>query len=409
MSNVALRNYGPRVFLSYSFRDKDLAERVSGALAESGFQVHREDEFSLAGQQLSAAIPQRIGDAEVLIQLLTANSNASEWVAREFAYAIARRDQKHDLIILPIVFDKEKLPEPVRDWWFFDLSGMELSDLALAKIKEICLGSVHLLPLEEDVPWRFREEQAAALLTGLPKSDRRVIVDSNGLLLRWKQETIDHYSNVDGQYRDQFIEQERRQLARLTRRLKVQDEIVRRLVLEIMRIVPDYTHAERLLETALRPLQTYAAIVIGDAVVEAAAVAPPTPHPLRGEHIAKLSAANTANHSSGFCNPGFYRWAFGESGDDDDIVDMGMAAPGFRGIKVLLPRRVFGSMADAYTRSAISFDPTAELLTGTFLDYVLPQIAVDAAYNVTDPASARAELETEYAWRLDQYTSMGLS
>ena len=409
MSSLALRNYGPRVFLSYSFRDKDLAERMSGALAVSGFQVHREDEFSLAGQQLSAAIPQRIGDAEVLIQLLTANSNASEWVAREFAYAVARRDQKHDLIILPIVFDKEQLPEPVRDWWFFDLSGMELSDLALAKIKEICLGSVRLLPLDADAPWRFREEQASALLTGLPQADRRVIVDSNGLLLRWKQETIDHYSNVEGQYRDQFIEQERRQLARLTRRLKVQDEIVRRLALEIMRIVPDYAHAERLLETALRPLQTYAAIVIGDALVEAAAVAPPAPHPLRGEHIAKLSAANTANHSTGFCNPGFYRWALGEAGDADDIVDMGMAAPGFRGIKVLLPRRVFGSMADAYTRSAISFDPTAELLTDTFLDYVLPQIAADAAYNVTDPASARAELETEYAWRLDQYDSMGLS
>src|SRR5258708_11159824 len=149
MSSFELRNYGPRVFVSYSFRDRDLAERVSGALTESGFQVHREDEFSLAGQQLSAAIPQRIGDAEVLIQLLTANSNASEWVAREFAYAVARRDQKHDLIILPIVFDKQQLPEPVRDWWFFDLSGTELSDLALAKIKEICLRSVYLLPLDE--------------------------------------------------------------------------------------------------------------------------------------------------------------------------------------------------------------------------------------------------------------------
>jgi hypothetical protein len=176
-----------------------------------------------------------------------------------------------------------------------------------------------------------------------------------------------------------------------------------------MRIVPGYTNAERVVQTALRPLQTYAAIVIGDALVEAAAVAPPSPHPLRSEHIAELSAANTANHSSGFCNPGFYRWAFGEPGNDDDIVDMGMDAPGFRGIKVLVPRKVFGSMADIYTRSAISFDPRAELLTGTFLNYVLPQIAVDAAYNVTDPATAGADLEKEFAWRLDQYRSMGLS
>lgn len=409
MANFELRNYGPRVFISYSFRDKDLADRISGALAESGFQVHREDEFSLAGQQLSAAIPQRIGDAEVLIQLLTANSNASEWVAREFAYAVARKDQKHNLIILPIVFDKAQLPEQVRDWWFFDLSGMELSDLALAKIKEICLGSVHLLPLDEEAPWRFREDQAAALLSGLAKGARRVIVDSNGLLQRWNQETIDHYSNVAGEYRDQFIRQERRRAERLTRRLKVQDEIVRRLALEIMKIMPGYTNAEGVLENALRPLQTYAAIVVGDAVVEAAAVAPPAPHPLRGEHIAKLSSANTENYSAGYCNPGFYRWALQEPGSEEDIVDMGMDAPGFRAIKVLMPRKVFGRMADLYTRSIMPFDPRSELLTGTFLNYVLPQVAVDAAYNVTDPATASTVLETEYAWRLDQYRNMGLS
>src|SRR5947207_1945503 len=105
MNKFALRRYGPRVFISYSFRDADLAEQIERVLSEFGFQVRREDEHSLAGQRLSLAIPERIAEAEVLIQLLTVTSNTSEWVAREFAYATERRDKKHNLVVLPIVFE----------------------------------------------------------------------------------------------------------------------------------------------------------------------------------------------------------------------------------------------------------------------------------------------------------------
>ena len=77
---------------------------------------------------------------------------------------------------------------------------------------------------------------------------------------------------------------------------------------------------------------------------------------------------------------------------------MDLAAPDFRSVKVLMPRHVFGDMADIYTRSALAFDPRAELLDGTFINYVMPQIAIHAAYNLVDPANVRLDLEQKYAW-----------
>jgi hypothetical protein len=100
---------------------------------------------------------------------------------------------------------------------------------------------------------------------------------------------------------------------------------------------------------------------------------------------------------------------FGEEGGEETVAQMEMSAPGFRSIRVIMPRQVFGSMADIYTTRAIPFDPRGELFQGTFIKYVLPQIAVDASYNLVNPATAREDLLAEYAWRLDQYDQMGLS
>lgn len=110
------RGYGPRVFISYSFQDADLAKRIDETLSARGFRVRREDETSLIDQRLTEAIPRRIAEAEVLIQVLTATSNASAWVAREFAHAVDRRDKRHNITILPIVFEMTSLPEAVKEW-----------------------------------------------------------------------------------------------------------------------------------------------------------------------------------------------------------------------------------------------------------------------------------------------------
>ena len=405
-----LRGYGPRVFISYSFVDSAVAKQLETALLAKGFQVRREDDTSLFNEKLTEAIPRRMADAEVFIQILTATANGSAWVERELDWMFERRNAGEAVVFLPIVFDKSTLPERLKEWWFLDLSGGELRDAAMEAIEGLCLKSVHRLPLAEDDPFMVDERQLEDALMAIPKDGHRAILDSEGKLLRWSQETIDFAMTVDSEYRDSYLAQQKGRHDRLIRRLKIRDEVTRKLVLEVMREMKAYTNEP--LKEAKGPMKNFLQIVLADLVMAAAETAPPEPHPLRNEYKSRIEAAHeasTKNHSPGFMNPGLYAWVFGEKGGEDDVVRMDMGAPGFRSVSVQIPRRVFGDMADIYTRGGITFNPVQELLAGTFLNYVLPQIAVHAAYNLVDVATVRSDLEQQYAWRLNQYDVMGVS
>jgi TIR domain len=412
MPGFPLRHYGPRVFISYSFRDAALAESLHASLAARGFQVSREDETSLVNQRLTEAIPQRIAQAEVLIQLRTSTSNLSDWVTREFAYAVEARGQGQSFVILPVVFDKSTLPDSVKEWWFLDVEGTGLTDEAIDQIERICLGSVHLLPLSDDDPLSVAESDLLTLLRKLPGDGRRVIVDSGGRLLGWTQESLDYCAGIDSPYRDQILAQEKRRLESLAGHYKVVDEVVRKLALEVMRVMEGYTTPAARAARALVSLKRFTQIIVGSDVLKAASMAPPEPHPLRSKFKDRIEAARAANsegESPGYLNAGFYAWVFGIEGGADSMAYMGLDAQGFRGIPIQIPASAFGTMADLYTTTpGFAFDPKGELLTGTFVDYVLPQVAAHAAYNLTDETTAREDLEQLYAWRLEQYDSMGL-
>jgi hypothetical protein len=281
----------------------------------------------------------------------------------------------------------------------------------LADIEEICLTSVHLLPLDEERPFQFRDAEARVFLAEIGGSGKRVIVDSGGLLPSWTGETLEYYGGKDQPFCDALLAQERKRLERLTRHYAVIDEVVRRLAIQTMLEMERYSNPHEHVTLALKPLQTYARIVIGSDVIIAASMAPPEPHPLRttlAERIEAARASHSRGYSTGYGNPGFYAWAFGVTGGKDAIAKMGMRAPGFEPIRVLIPRNVFGDMEDAYVRHLVPFDPNGELFKGDFINYVLPQIAVAASYNLADPTSARGDLETHYAWRLVQYDRMGM-
>lgn len=405
-----LRGYGPRVFISYSFVDSAIAKQLEAALVAKGFQVRREDDTSLFNEKLTEAIPRRIADAEVFIQLLTSTSNRSAWVERELDWMFERRDAGEAVVFLPIVFDKTTLPERLKEWWFLDLSGSQLTDAAMEAVERLCLKSVHLLPLAADDPFIVGEPELEEALAAIPKDGHRVILDSEGKLLGWSQETLDFAMTVESEYRDSYLAQQQGLHDRLIRRLKIRDEVTRKLVLEVMREMKAYTNEP--IKDAGPPMQHFLQIILSDMVVALAETAPPEPHPLRGEYNDRIEAAreaSTKNHSPGFMNPGLYAWVFGEKGGEESMVRMEMAAPGFRSVSVQIPVRVFGDMKDVYTRFGVTFNPVQELLPGTFINYVLPQIAVHAAYNLVDVGMVRSDLEKMYAWRLDQYNLMGVS
>lgn len=405
----ALRGYGPRIFVSYSFADAPLAQRLESALVTKGFQVRREDETSLFNEKLTEAIPRRMADAEVFVQLLTTTANRSMWIGRELDWMFEQRKAGTGIMFLPVVFDKSTIPEALKDWWFMDIGSGTLTEEALDAIERFCLKSVHLLRLADDDPLSVVDGDLEKILAQIPEDGRRIIVDSDGKLVCWAQETIDFAESIKSEHRDSFLAQEKSRFDRMVKRLKIRDEVVRKLVVEVMREMQTYTNKP--ITDAKKPMNHFLQIVLSEMVLERAEVAPQG-HPLRTvlkDRVDVAQEANTSNHSRGYLNPGLYAWVFGVKGGEDSMCQMDLVAPGFRSVAVQMPRSIFGELADLYTRAPMPFDPRHELLSGTFINYVLPQIAIHAAYNLTDVATVRMDLEQKYAWRLDQYAKMGLA
>ncbi|MCE6997375.1 toll/interleukin-1 receptor domain-containing protein [Saccharothrix sp. S26] len=86
---MAVARTGPRVFTSYSFRDRPPADVIADDLRSRGMQVVMEDERSLLEHRLDEVLPARIGECEVFPLLLIETSARSQWVMREFDWAAA--------------------------------------------------------------------------------------------------------------------------------------------------------------------------------------------------------------------------------------------------------------------------------------------------------------------------------
>jgi len=433
LATHALRGYGPRVFISYSFADSTIAQPLEESLRAKGFQVRREDDTSLFNQNLTEAIPRMLADAEVFIQLLTTSANRSTWVERELDWMFQQRDAGTGVIFLPIVFDKSNLPDRVKDWWYLDLSG-GLTPQAMDAIERLCLKSVHLLRLAEDDPCSVVDTDLEEMLRNAPQDGKRIILDSDGKLLAWAHETIAFVDGIESEHPEGFLAQEKSRLDRLVTRLKIRDEVVRKLAIEVMREMKSYSNQQ--LKDARKPMHHFLRVILADLVIESYEVAPPESQTLKvvlkdrikaalsAETLMTLESAvmkivtgrieaarsaETENHSRGYLNPGLYAWAFGEKGGEESLMEMDIIAPAHRYVRLLVPRSVFGDMAETYSRYVLPLDPRSELLSGTFINYVLPQIAIHAAYNLVDPTTVRTDLEREYAWKLEQYNKMGLS
>ena len=311
----ALRGYGPRVFISYSFADSSVAKQLESVLLSRGFQVRREDETSLFNEKLTEAIPRRMADVEVFIQLLTTTSNRSAWVERELDWMFEQRKAGTGVVFLPVVFDKSTLPDRLKEWWFLDLADARLTDQAMEAIERLCLKSVHLLRLADDDPLSIHESDLEKALAEIPRDGHRVILDSEGKLLRWSRETLAFAETIDSEYRDSFLAQQKSRHDRLINRLKIRDEVTRKLVIEVMREMKAYTNEP--LKDAKLPMRHFFQIILSDLVLAAAEVGPPEPHPceMSTRTVSRPHALRAPRIIARVSWSGLYAWVFGEKGE----------------------------------------------------------------------------------------------
>lgn len=179
---TALRGIGPKTFISYSFRDRDLAEKLHSYLLCEGFQVRKEDETSLVGRRLAEELPRRIADKECFIPILTEVSSNSQWVQEEFRYA-EEYAKTNKLRIAPVMLSSAGPPQWLGDFAYVDAARDGLSPAILEAIKAVSLSAVRLLEVNDHDPLKLLQADADKLFQSASMG-HRVIFDSTGYWLR---------------------------------------------------------------------------------------------------------------------------------------------------------------------------------------------------------------------------------
>ncbi len=105
-----------KVFLSYPYRDHDLAEEVRQAIRACGAEVLSADPVTV-GESLSSAIATRVAAADAFVVLMTGGSGPSQWTLLELGAAVASGKP-----LIPLLAeDGAEIPLIVRDRVYLDI------------------------------------------------------------------------------------------------------------------------------------------------------------------------------------------------------------------------------------------------------------------------------------------------
>src|SRR6266481_8594501 len=114
-SGMERRPVTPRVFLSYSNLDKNVAGDITSQLRKSGANVRLADWEFKAGDSLVQRIESGLRAADYIIVLLSSNSVASPWVRQELNTALTRELEIRAVTVLPILVEDCEIPAVLAD------------------------------------------------------------------------------------------------------------------------------------------------------------------------------------------------------------------------------------------------------------------------------------------------------
>ena len=195
ISQGNFRAPGPSVFVSYSFRDKQVAAAIEANLSQHGFRVQIEDETSLIGRDLETALRGRISASEAFVQILTRDASRSSWVQRELRFALTGPETARRVIVVVLVDGMDK-PDHIPDQVCVPaVSG--ITPQVLADLRGRADEAVHRLPLSDNDPFRFDAVALRRAMVRWPQDRRRIMVDADGCLLRSVDEAIHHIQQTD--------------------------------------------------------------------------------------------------------------------------------------------------------------------------------------------------------------------
>jgi hypothetical protein len=414
-SKCPLRRKGPNVYISYAFKDEALATSINQALTERGLQVKLDNAESLISQHLSTTLASRIEQAEVFICLATSTANQSEWCRKEVDIAIARAIHSSSPKFLPVVFATENLYKPISEWSYIDAthnsSPTSITPSIIERIYRECLKVVVLLPLSEEEPTRFDYGHVKNLMeNGLPPN-KRVILDSNGLLQTAMEEAMASFEQIqDKAIRNSVLAQEAQRHERVRKCLDI-DELLFPMYFDFLNeCLSGYSDR---LEIGERATRNYVRLTLSLPLLRVTSMynLNASNSTLRQyESHLRTAAAGIEDHQSLVPSIGGYgeiAWALCGAGEKHKFMQIGLDARHDKeGITLYVPEDSFNEG----DRVILQIGESAEamLTQWTWLDYALPQIAVRARNYMLQFGLSIEETQNTIGWKISDYRRVGM-
>jgi formylglycine-generating enzyme required for sulfatase activity len=108
------------VFISYSSKDRDFAERLATDLRASGAGVWFDQWEIKVGDSIAQKINDGIHDNDYLAVVLSPDSVASPWVKKELNAAMMKELKRRSVFVLPILYRDCEIPELIADKRYAD-------------------------------------------------------------------------------------------------------------------------------------------------------------------------------------------------------------------------------------------------------------------------------------------------
>jgi len=108
------------VFISYSSKDRDFAERLAADLRASGAGVWFDQWEIKVGDSITQKINDGIHDNDYLAVVLSPDSVASDWVRKELNAAMMKELDRRSVFVLPILYRDCEIPSLIADKRYAD-------------------------------------------------------------------------------------------------------------------------------------------------------------------------------------------------------------------------------------------------------------------------------------------------
>ncbi|KDN16980.1 hypothetical protein DV20_38410 [Amycolatopsis rifamycinica] len=339
-----------------------------------------EDERSLLGSRLDVALPARIADCEVFIQVVTETSANSAWVAREFEWATSdHAGHTRPPVVLPVAVDGARVPDRVASWVYLSVNTpIDLASLEV--IRAVAMRAVVPLPLDPDAPYQLAERELVEYCGSNLEEQRRVVLDSGGLVPNLVRETARFVAGLTESHGDKVLAaltQQVRSHQRLKRYLSILDALIPDVARRVQPLAQTHWDLKDWLTEMVRIMQRIVKLTLGRIVLDLieqwgisleGSLAPSTRDRCTAA-VAKTKELQEIMKNHG--GAGQFFWAL-DASPGQRWLDLGFDADHVDGVHVRLPADHFDEIGILALRSG---DRPAHEVTGAdWLTIGLPQV-----------------------------------